>query len=292
MSAPTPGRHERFYQHEGRDRFCHVYIPATHDPVVPAPLVLALHGATSNPKLMAQFCGMHAKADLEGFVVAYPAGTGAVGTVLFWNGGGSWGYAAKNNVDDVGFLRLVVDDLRSFVAIDPNRIHVCGMSNGAIMTYRLGVEMSDVFASIAGVAGPMIPKGPSEGRPMPVLHIHGSDDEFAPYLGGVGPQSLYKVPMPSVGDTIRYWVEHNRCSPNPRLETIPDRAGDGTTVRTERYSPEQGDAEVVLHVVEGGGHTWPGRPPLPERLGKSSGNLNANDVIWDFFRQHPLRPTA
>lgn len=291
-SGMPPGRHERRYRHEGRDRFCHVHVPASHDPNRAAPLVLALHGATSNPKLMAQFCGLHRQGEQDGFVVAYPAGTGAVGTVLFWNGGGHWGYAGKNGVDDVGFIRMVVDDLRGAIAIDPDRIHVCGMSNGANMTYRLGAEMADVFASIAGVGGPMIPGAARPQRPLSVLHIHGTDDAFAPFHGGVGEHSLHGVPLPSVRSTIDFWVDANECPVLPQIASSPDAAGDGTTIRTEIYAPGRDGTEVVLHIVEGGGHTWPGRPPLPEKLGKSSGNLDANAAISAFFRKHPkTRPT-
>ena len=51
---------------------------------------------------------------------------------------------------------------------------------------------------------------------------------------------------------------------------------------------ESSFAEVVLVVIEGGGHTWPGRPPLPAQLGKSTMNIAANDWIWEFFQKHPL----
>jgi polyhydroxybutyrate depolymerase len=44
----------------------------------------------------------------------------------------------------------------------------------------------------------------------------------------------------------------------------------------------------VVYTIEGGGHTWPGGPQyLPVFLvGKASHNLDATQVIWDFFKKH------
>ena len=48
-------------------------------------------------------------------------------------------------------------------------------------------------------------------------------------------------------------------------------------------------SEVILYTVEGGGHTWPGRDPRLPLLGKSTRDISANDLIWDFFQKHPMR---
>jgi polyhydroxybutyrate depolymerase len=45
---------------------------------------------------------------------------------------------------------------------------------------------------------------------------------------------------------------------------------------------------VVLYVIEGGGHTWPGRTPRFAFLGKSTSHISANDLMWEFFQKHPL----
>lgn len=277
---------------DGRTRSYLLHVPHVSEPPRSWPVVLAFHGATSNGRLMRQFSGLDAKADAAGFLAVYPNGTGNLPNVLTWNGGGCCGYAAKNGVDDVAYVRALLDDLETVRPIDRRRVFAAGMSNGAHLVYRLACAMPDRIAAIAGVAGPMGIDACRPPRGMPVLHIHGTEDEFAPFHGGKGPRSVYGVEMISVEDTMRRWVEANDCPPVPRIEEIPDHVGDGTRVIRKTYGPGRDGAEVVLVVVEGAGHTWPGRPPLPASLGKSSNNIAANDLIWDFFERHPMPVTS
>ena len=279
MTLP-PGEHLRSLRVDGRERNYYLHIPSKYDSHHPLPVVLAFHGATSNAQLMRKFCGLSAKAEEAGFVAVYPNGTGHSATVLSWNGGVCCGYAKYYNVDDVAYVRALLDDLATVVDVDPRRVYAAGMSNGAMMAYRLAAECADRFAAIAAVAGPMGIDDPRPVRAMPLLHIHGDDDLFAPYEGGVGRRSAFGVPFRSVADTIAAWVRVNRCDPAPTVLEEPPTVNDGTRIVRHIY---RGDAPVTLITVEGGGHTWPGRPPIPELLGKSTQNLNANDVIWDFF---------
>ena len=55
--------------------------------------------------------------------------------------------------EGVAFLGKVLDDLGSLVNADKKRVYACGMSNGAMMCYRLAAEMSDRIAAVAPVAG-------------------------------------------------------------------------------------------------------------------------------------------
>jgi polyhydroxybutyrate depolymerase len=271
---------------DGRPRWCAVRLPSVYDGQTPMPLVLALHGATSNPRLMEKFSGLTEKAESAGFLVGYPAGSGVLPNVLTWNGGGCCGFAQKNAIDDVGFLGRLIDDLSESLRIDPQRVYLAGMSNGAHMAYRAAAAMSERIAAIACVAGPLSIELGRPARGMPVLHIHGTDDEFAPLAGGAGPRSVFGAALPSIPETIAAWVRADDCPETPTTTTIPDRVGDGTRIVRSAYGPGRDGSEVVLYVVEGGGHTWPGRPPLPLSLGKSTGNMDANDVIWEFFQRH------
>jgi polyhydroxybutyrate depolymerase len=273
------GQHRRTLRVNDRDRSYLVHIPA-NGVAGPTPIVLAFHGATSNARLMRSFCGLSEKAEQAGFVAVYPNGTGHTENVLSWNGGACCGYAKYYNVDDVAYVRALLDDLATVVDVDPRRVYAAGMSNGAMMAYRLAAECADRFAAIAAVAGPMGIDDPRPSRPVPVLHIHGTDDLFAPYEGGVGRRSAFGTPFRSVADTIAEWVRVNGCDPTPTVVNDPPTVDDGTRIVRQLY---RGPAEVVLITVEGGGHTWPGRPPFPELLGISTANLVANDVIWEFF---------
>src|SRR5271165_1129168 len=128
-----------------------VHVPKGHDQKA-LPVVLALHGATMNGAMMAWFSDLNRKADEAGFVAVYPNGTGSRSS-LFWNGGNCCGSAMQNKVDDVAFVSALLDDLMRAYPVDVQRVYATGMSNGAIMAYRLALELSDRIAAIAPVAG-------------------------------------------------------------------------------------------------------------------------------------------
>ena len=104
-----------------------------------------------NGAMMARFCGLSEKADQSGFVVVYANGTGSTPLFLYWDSGGVRGRVA----DDVGYTAKLLDDLATVVHVDSKRVFATGMSNGAMMCYRLAAELSDRIAAIAPIAGTM-----------------------------------------------------------------------------------------------------------------------------------------
>ena len=189
MAQPAPlgpGDHTRIIEVDKRSRTCLVHVPPKYDPKKPTPVVLAFHGGGSNAEQMIKFCGLNETADKHGFIVVYPSGTGRLEKLLTFNGGNCCGYAMTNRVDDVACTRALLDDLAKVVNVDPKRVYATGMSNGAIMSYRLASELSDRIAAIAPVGGPMGTETCSPKRPVSVIHFHGKDDEFAPFKGGKG----------------------------------------------------------------------------------------------------------
>ncbi len=282
-----PGRY-RSLTVGGRERTYYFRALKGHDPKRPAPVVLALHGSTMNGPMMAWFTGLNQKADEAGFIVVYPNGTGTDSSFT-WNGGNCCGPAMWNGVDDVAFIRALLDDLAKVIAVDAKRVYATGMSNGAVMTYRLASELSDRIAAVAPVAAPMGTETCAPKRPVPVLHFHGTDDEFAPFEGGIGAKSTFRTNFQSVEHTIRAWVRANGCAEEPVTDELPDRAKDGTRVLRKTYGGGREGAEVVLVMIEGGGHTWPGRVSPAKVLGKATMNVSANDLMWEFFRKHPMK---
>jgi polyhydroxybutyrate depolymerase len=283
------GDHTRTLQHGGRTRSYIIHIPPKHDPQRPAPVVLAFHGGGSNAAQMIGFCGLSDKADKEGFVVVYPNGTGRRERMLTWNGGNCCAYAMLNRVDDVGFTRALLDDLATVVNVDAKRVFATGISNGGILCYRLAAELSDRIAAIAPVAGTMGTVNCHPRRPVSVIHFHGTADEFLPFGGGFGPKSVAKVLFRSVDQSVLAWVKADGCPEKPVVADLPDKAHDGTTVQRRTYGPGKDGAQVVLLVINGGGHTWPGRDPKIGFLGKSTKNVSANDQMWEFFQRHPMK---
>jgi polyhydroxybutyrate depolymerase len=121
-----------------------------------------------------------------------------------------------------------------------------------------------------------------------VIHFHGTDDEYTPFGGGRGAKSTSQTEYFSVEYTIRAWVEAAECPPEPEVTRLPDTSGDNLHVVRHVYGPGKDGAEVVLYVIEGGGHTWPGRPTMFGTLGRSTLAIAANDLIRDFFDRHPM----
>ncbi len=283
---PTaPGSHVRKLMNEGSERSYQVYVPPGLDSVTAAPVVLVLHGAAMNGPMMARFSGMNSQADAAGFIALYPNGTGLAASFLAWNAGGIG--PPRKAPDDVAFLGAVLDDISAARPVDPRRIYAAGMSNGGMMCYRLALEMSGRIAAIAAVGGTLTKTDPRLPRPVSVIHFHGTDDRIVPY-GGPRHASPQGLSFQSVPDTIAAFVRLTGCPPTPVIRELPDHFEDGTTVRLTTYGPGRQRAEVVLVDIRGGGHTWPGQQPAVPLIGKSTREISANALIWEFFQKHPL----
>jgi polyhydroxybutyrate depolymerase len=93
----------------------------------------------------------------------------------------------------------------------------------------------------------------------------------------------------SVEETIRLCSKTNGCPETPTVTDLPDNIADGTSARQKTFGPGSDDAEVILVEIEGGGHTWPGQEPPFRFLGKSTMDISANDLMWEFFQKHPMK---
>jgi polyhydroxybutyrate depolymerase len=227
--------------------------------------------------------GFNAVADQNGVVAVYPNGTGPLSgdRLLTWNGGSCCGYAQEKNVDDVGFVRAVVSDLRAHLNVDVKRIYAAGMSNGAILSQRLACEAADVFAAVAPVSGTLnfSPCRPS--RPISVIAFHGTADQHIPYDGGYGPKSLVNVDFASVQASIAFWTAFDGCAPQPRADSFQD-------IRHETWTGCAGGSSVELYTIVGGGHAWPGGEGGWADSDSPTTTISASQLIWAFFASHPL----
>jgi polyhydroxybutyrate depolymerase len=212
------------------------------------------------------------------------------GVERHWNDGRQitrW-RAQADGIDDVGFLAAVVEDVAGRYPVDRQRIFVTGISNGGLMSYRLACERADLVSAIAPVAASMagsLECAPS--RPVSVVILNGTADPLVPYEGGpigFGGDNLGRV-IPT-DEAWRRWAASNRCEGEPAEVRLPDQsATDGTRLELLSHTRCAGGSQVLLYRIEGGGHTWPGGPQyLPVRLvGRVSHELDAGQVIWDFF---------
>jgi len=272
-----------------RRRTAVVCVPAGDAPPTGWPLVLAFHGGQSHPEMMRRFSGLDDLAAGGRAVVVFPAGTGSREGLLTWNGGNCCGEARADDSDDVGFVAALLGAVAARLPIDPRRAHATGMSNGAMMAYRAAAELSTRIASIAPVAGPLALESISPVRPVPVLHFHGTLDQFTPLEGGIGRRSVTRVSHRPVLAGLLDWVAANRCSAAFVCEPV-SCSDEAITVERFTWRPADGtpNGEVVFYRLEGGGHTWPGRRPDSFFLGPSALSLDANALIWEFFERHPL----
>jgi polyhydroxybutyrate depolymerase len=187
----------------------------------------------------------------------------------------------------MAFIGKALDDLGTIVNVDAERIYACGMSNGAIMCYRLAAELSDRIAAIAPVAGTIAIQEGNPKRPVPVLHFHGTKDQLVPFEMAKGKTPKF-MKLKFVADSIQTWVKLDGCDEEPKI-TVLSKDDDEMKVTRKNYGGGKDGAEVVLVVIEGGVHTWPAQQPPVAFIGKSALNISANDLIWEFFRKHPMK---
>lgn len=256
----------------GKERVVHVHVPPSYDRTKAVPVVLSFHGFTSNAKQQDLLAAMSPKADQAGFIAVHAEGLGGSQS---WNAGACCGEAASSGVDDVAFVRSILDEVESKLCVDTKRVFATGMSNGGFLSHRLACEMSNRIAAIAPVAGVLGVASCTPVRPMSVFQFHGTLDGLVPYLGNPG------LGYPSVSQTMNGWATRSGCTTTAR-ETSNKGA-----VRCVTYDNCKDGAEVSLCTVTGGGHTWPGGMPVPV-LGITTTDIVATDAMWDFFAKHPL----
>jgi len=260
--------------HEGLSRSYRVHLPVNYTLTSPTPLVLNIHGYTSNAAQQEIYSTMNAVADTSHFIVVYPDGVSNA-----WN---SWYYTGPDAIDDIGFLNALIDTLASDYPVDLDRVYCTGMSNGGFMSYVMACESSERIAAIASVTGTMVVTAPAEcetSRSVPIMQIHGTADLTVPYDGSV----LF---MP-IEDVIALWVQKNGCTDMPLLAQWPDiDTTDGCTASTLHYTSCNGGSEVLFYKIEGGGHTW---PDALIDIGVTNHDFNASAEIWKFFKRFTLQ---
>lgn len=289
----TPGDYTFFLEHDGRKRSCIIHAPPAINAGHALALVLNFHGGGGNAKGYMQYTKMNALADKEGFIVVYPDGTGErENKFLSWNAGKCCGYAFDNNVNDVGFIKRLIEQLPDWVRVDERRVYSTGISNGAMMTYRLASELPNKIAAFAAVAGGTIIDTIASEEPVPIMHIHSLDDPRALYNGGVGPHfpmTKQGVNHPDIEKMLQVWLEHNHCDKNPVIgPTVRKKqlaSGDEHGATKYTYSSAQHGTQIVVWKLTGAGHVWPGglADYLEDFLGASTDVIDANKEIWDFF---------
>jgi poly(3-hydroxybutyrate) depolymerase len=208
----------------------------------------------------------------------YPGGGGG-----YPQGGGQQQPEEKRAApaDDVAFFNQMLDYLPTKFSVDTSRIYAAGLSEGGLMSLRLGCALGDRIAAIAAV-GAAMPKTmiclPQQ--PLSLVMINGTSDPVVPYGGGT--EHNLGLAIVSVEDSAKAWSKIDRCEEKPAKSKLPEREKGGMETRVDTYTGCQQNATVVLYSVKGAGNTWPGgeQYEVEKTIGKTSQDLNANDVIW------------
>ncbi len=262
--------------HDGLNRSFILYIPEIYsgDEV---PLIVNLHGYTSNAFEQMVYGDFRSIADTANFLLVHPMGTDDPSGNPYWNA------EFGGDTDDIGFLEALIDSLDVDYNIDLERVYFTGMSNGGFMSYTLACNLSNRIAAIASVTGTMqksqlVTCSPQ--HPMPVMEFHGTADVVVPYDGNF----LWA----STPEVIDYWCTYNQCISSPEVTVLPDvDPEDGCTVELYEYYEGNNGSRVVHYKIIGGGHTWPGSI-INTGNGNTNHDINASVEIWNFFRQYDL----
>ena len=283
LNTITSGDHTGVIEVNGLKRTYLLHIPPGYDDKSQMPLILVSHGGGGNATNIATTTGFTSLSDREGFIVVYPNGTGRFwdDKLLTWNTGNCCGYALDNNIDDIEFIRTLLDALQQNLSIDPARIYATGISNGAMMSYLIGCEFSERIAAIAPVAGTMGMESCNPEQPVSVIIFHGTEDEHVLYNGGRPLKQAdrhYRIDK-SVAYCTDFWIKANSCNPVSKTET----AGN---IRKDTYTGGKDKTEVVLYTILGGKHAWPGGSKGYARGDTPTNEISATDIIWNFFQSH------
>lgn len=269
---------------DGLERTYLIHLPTDYNKNESYPLVMAFHGGFGTGQHLANQTGLSSLADREGFMVVYPDGAeNPRAGIQTWNAGNCCGFASRNNIDDVGFVRQLVGVLESNYNVDKTRIFATGMSNGAMLTNRLACEASDIFKAVAPVAGTIQIDECKPKNPVPILMVHGTSDLIVPFDGGVGNDSVTKNNMfVSVPQALKDWSVRNGCDDKEVVKLVASSKTEDVT--TDKIEYTNCSASTILYQVNGGGHAWPGgKANRAQESDEPTQSFSASEIIWKFF---------
>jgi polyhydroxybutyrate depolymerase len=274
-----------------RTRSFGYYAPAPLPPN--PPLVIAMHPSGERGDAFRWQTGysFDRLADAHGFVVVYPDGYEGHWNTCRKVGSDS---AHKLHVDDIAFVRALIDHFHSTHGIDRGRVFATGHSNGGQMSYRLALEMPDEVRAVAAISAALpVPENldcRESGKAVPVLVMNGTRDPINPYDGGRVTIFGFsdRGDVRSSVSTATYFASLGALAASPNTERLPGEDAGLWVERSTWGSPAT--LEVVLDTIHGGGHVVPqGVSRYPRILGPTDSAFDGPAEIWAFFARQPVR---
>ncbi|MGH7595209.1 MAG: alpha/beta hydrolase family esterase [bacterium] len=284
VEKPTPGDYEISVKVDTMTRWFKLVIPPKYDHTAPRPLLLYFHGGAQSMDFpFKNRQDLIKRCEEENWILVFPNGANSTDNR---SGGATWNAvhccppALKFDVDDIGFVRKIVDTLSVDLRIDAKRIYAMGGSNGGMFTHRLAAEMSDVFAAVAPsqatIGGqvdslsPVVTVQPSQ--PIPIIMAHGLNDRTVNYHGG---QTIDgdRIDI-SFRESALFWANNNQCTISRADTTVVN--GLNGKVWIISFRDCNASVEVRAVTIENHGHGWPGL--------EESGYDGTNAMV-DFLKQ-------
>ena len=279
--------------HDGLERDYIIHVPSNINQ--DSPLVVVIHGYTSSAETIKTYSGMNDIANREGFIAVYPQGTvGSDGNTFFQVG---YDFHSDSTVDDVSFIRYLVNSLTQEFNLKRQKAFATGMSNGGDMAYLLACTSSDLFKAVASVTGVMMKQTMDNcelDNPVPIFEIHGTADDISFFDGDInnatGWGAYYGLP-----ETIDFFVEKYQLAQKSEELILSKDEGASNDIVFERYWTEGVETEVWMYRIEGGGHIWPGagvkltwwnNPILRYYFGSGEDEISASEAVWMFFKKY------
>lgn len=279
---------------DGRERCWLKISPPSKQGDEPIPLVVHMHGySMCADTLYSNYTQWENLAAEEGFMIIFPQGLerikGAKDKKPSWNAGLCCPGATEKKIDDVSFLRSLVETEVANKAnnIDASRVYVSGHSNGCAMAQRMAVEASDLFAAVGCHSFYLLAEVPNSYDPIPFIEVHGEDDETVPYEDTVWPETTSKV---GAVDNLKTWSRINECAQDdPVFES-----SNGYTTTT--YNNCTNGATVSLVSIPIAGHFPYLNLYQPDVLNKNKKNtklnLDTTTMVWDFMKEFSKQNTT
>ncbi len=279
---------------DGVERTYHIHFPPDFSETDAAPLVLALHGGGGQGlKFDESTAGtLIPAAEARGIVLVFPDGIDKQ-----WCDGRTEHLSEGRDctaIDDVAFIAAIIEQMEQAYGIDPRRVYATGISNGGFMSIRLALDLTDRIAAVAPVAAQLSVALAEQTPPLPIsiMIMNGTEDPIVPFDGGevkLFDFSRSRGEILSTAETVERFRRYNECDTVPELVQLPENEpDDGTAVEIESYTHCIYNTEVIFVRVVGGGHTWPGGQQYlsPKIVGVVSQEINASEMILDFFLEH------
>ncbi len=288
QQTSTDKKQYRFYRSitvDGRTRTFLVNLPPNYYLTSGFSLVIAMHGGGGDAYQFERTSLLTDKANAAKFIVVYPEGvkSNKLLHARTWNAGECCDYAVDHNINDVKFIGILIDTLLADYKINRRKVYATGHSNGGMMSYRLASEIPEKIAAIAANGCTMVTTQPcNPSRPVPVLHMHSVLDKNVPYTGGVGTGPGAGVDYHSVDSTLTVWAQVDACN------TTPEVVRDDTAYKFTRWYDCANNVAVEYYLTQDGGHAWPGGLKGSAMGDKPSKVINANNLLWNFFKRFQL----